>query len=168
MLNIAKRLQRHPFLREVSADNILMLARDARPMVFQPGEWIVRQGRKAQCLYLIESGMVELGLLKKGKGMPVVIAHVRKGGSLGWSWAFPPFLWKFDAKAKTRVEALALEGRPLMDKCGLYPLLGYEIMKKLAFSLSERLEDTRHQLIHLAHRSPGDHMEILYYPSPIV
>lgn len=168
MMTIEKRLQRHPFLREVSADNILMLAEVTRPMVFQPGEWIVRQGHKAQYLFLVESGVVELGLLKKGKGTPLVISHIRKGGSVGWSWAFPPFIWKFDARAKTRVETLALEGRAIMDKCGLYPLLGYEMMKKLAYSLSRRLEGTRHQLVHLAHKNPEVAPLVLYYPSPIV
>lgn len=168
MLKIVKRLQQHPFLRQVSADNILALAEDTHPVVFQPGEWIVRQGRKAHHLYLIESGVVELGLLKKSRGAPLVISHIRKGGSLGWSWAFPPFKWKFDARAKTRVEALALEGRPVMDKCGLYPLLGYEVMKKLAQSLAQRLEGTRHQLVHLMHKNPDLQPMVLYYPSPIV
>lgn len=168
MATIVKRLQQHPFLRHVSADNILALAEDTHPMVFQPGEWIVRQGRKANHLYLVESGIVELGLLKKGRGQPLVISHIRKGGSLGWSWAFPPFKWKFDARAKTRVEVLALEGRPVMDKCGLYPLLGYEVMKKLAQSLAQRLEGTRHQLVRQTRSYPGLQPTILYYPSPIV
>ncbi|HVZ81543.1 MAG TPA: cyclic nucleotide-binding domain-containing protein [bacterium] len=168
MLTIVKRLQQHPFLRQVSAENILTLAEATHPVVFQPGEWIVRQGRKARSLYLIEKGVVELGLLTKGPGTPLVISHIHKGGSLGWSWAFPPFKWKFDARAKTRVEALALDGRPVMDKCGLYPLLGYEVMKKLAESLAKRLEGTRHQLVHMARKHPDLPPAILYYPSPIV
>jgi CRP/FNR family cyclic AMP-dependent transcriptional regulator len=168
MAPIAKRLQMHPFLREVSADNILMLAEDAKPMVFQPGEWILRQGRKAHHLYLIERGIVELGLLTRGKGTPLVLCNIHKGGSLGWSWAFPPYTLKFDAKAKTRVEALALDGRAVMGKCGLYPLLGYEIMKKLALSLSKRLESTRHQLIHVLRKNPDLGPSVLFFPPPIV
>ncbi|HJT24052.1 MAG TPA: cyclic nucleotide-binding domain-containing protein, partial [bacterium] len=161
-------LARHPFLRGVSGPNILLLAEDAVPMVFQPGESIFRQGQKAQYLFLVEKGTAAVGLLKKDKWGPVIISHVGKGGSLGWSWAFPPYRWKFDARAVTRVEALALEGKPVMAKLGRYPLLGYELMKHLAFSLSEGLEATRHQLVRLHHRIPRNEAEPVFFPQPIV
>lgn len=166
MLPLEQRLARHPFLRGVSGPNILMLAEDTVPMVFKPGEMLFRQGKKARYLFLVEKGIVEVGLLKKDKWGPVVITHVGKGGNLGWSWAFAPFKWKFDARAQTRVEVLALEGRPVMNKLGRYPLLGYEVMRQLAFSLSKTLEATRHQLVRVYHRKPKT--EVLYFPSPIV
>jgi CRP-like cAMP-binding protein len=166
MENIETRLARHPFLKGISGPNILLLAEDTIPMVFQPGEMLFRQGKKAQYLFLVEKGTVEVGLLKKDKWGPMVITHVDKGGNLGWSWAFSPYRWKFDARAKTRVETLALEGKPVMAKLGRYPLLGYELMKHLAFSLSKGLEATRHQLVKVYHRGPKT--EVLYFPQPIV
>lgn len=80
-LNIENRLARHPFLRGVSGPNILLLAEDTVPMVFQPGESIFRQGQKAQYLFLIEKGTAAVGLFKKDKWGPVTITHLGKGGT---------------------------------------------------------------------------------------
>jgi CRP/FNR family transcriptional regulator, cyclic AMP receptor protein len=165
MINIEERLAKHPFLRGISGPNILLLAEDAVPMVFKPGEMLFRRGKKAQYLFLVEKGTVAVGLLRDKKG-PIAITRAGKGGSLGWSWAFAPYRWKFDARAKTRVEVLALEGRPTLDKMGRYPLLGYELMKHLAFSLSQGLEATRHQLVRIYHQKPEK--EWVYFPQPIL
>jgi len=162
--NIEKRLAQHPFLRGVSGPNIQLLAEDAVPMVFKPGEIIFRRGKKAEFLYLVEKGTVAVGLLKEKKG-PVTILHAGKGENLGWSWAFAPYQWKFDARAKTRVEVIALEGRPLLDKMGRYPLLGYEVMRHLASSLSKGLEATRHQMVRAYHRKPEK--DWIYWPQPM-
>jgi CRP-like cAMP-binding protein len=168
MLDIEARLAQHPFLRGVSGPNILLLAEDAVPMVFQPGEMLFRRGGKAGYLFLVEKGVVDVGLFKKDKWGPITITHVGKGESLGWSWAFAPYRWKFDARAKTRVETLALEGKPVMAKLGRYPLLGYEFMKHLAFSLSKGLEATRHQLVKVYHREPKMKTELVYLSQPII
>lgn len=166
MLTLEQKLLKHPFLRGVSTENIKLLAEDAVPMVFQPGEKIFMQGRKADYLFLVESGIVEVGLLTARNGKETVITHVRKGGSLGWSWAFTPYRWKFDARAKTRVETLALEGKPVLAKMGRYPLLGYELMSHLAESLSKGLEGTRHALVRSIHSK--ERPEVLVFPQPIV
>lgn len=165
-LNLEKRLSRHPFLKGLSADHINLLAENAVPMVFQPGEFIMRQGKKAEYLFLVEKGTVSLGLLKAGQGGPITITTIGKGGNLGWSWAFEPYRWKFDARARTRVEILALEGRPTLMKMDRYPLLGYEMMKHLAFTLSQRLEATRHQLVKVYHAKAKT--EYIYFPQPIL
>ena len=168
MLNIEQRLARHPFLRGIPGENIRLIAEDAVLMVFKPGEMIMRQGRKAHYLYLIEKGKVALGLLKSETG-PLTIQNLGKGDSLGWSWMFPPYKWKFDARAKTRVEILAIEGRPLSEKMGRYPLLGYELMKKMTQSLARRLEATRHHLVRIYRQNlKAGRTEFIYFPQPML
>lgn len=142
MVALEERLEKHPFLKGVSADNIRLLAEDAIPMAFKPGDILFRQGNAASHLFLIENGTVAVGLLKKGKGG--MAANLGKGEILGWSWAFPPYEWNFDAQARTHVETLALEAKPVMAKMERYPLLGYELMKHLACSLAKSLEAIRH------------------------
>jgi len=167
MLNLEQKLLRHPFLRGISTDNIKLLAEDAVPMVFQPGEKIFIQGRKADYFFLVESGIVEVGLFThRSNGQDLVITRAVKGGNLGWSWAFAPYRWKFDARAKTRVEVIALEGKPVLAKMGRYPLLGYELMGHLAGSLAKGLEATRHALVRSLHRP--ETTELLVFPQPIV
>src|ERR1039458_1766696 len=156
MPNLEQRLAQHPFLKDIPTDNIRLLAEDTTAMVFKPGEMLFRRGKKANYLFLVEKGVVSVGLLKSEAGGPLTITTVGKGGNLGWSWVFAPYRWKFDAKAKTRVEVLALEGKPVMAKMGRYPLLGYGLMGQLALSLSKGLESTRHQLVRLYHTNNTD------------
>jgi len=166
MTTLEQRLLKHPFLRGISTDNIKLLAEDAVPMVFQPGEKVFLRGRSADYLFLVESGIVEVGLFGHRNGKEVVITRALKGGNLGWSWAFAPYRWKFDARAKTRVQVIALEGKPVLAKMGRYPLLGYELMGHLAGSLSKGLEATRHALIRSLNRAESP--ELLVFPQPIV
>jgi len=166
MPTLEQRLLRHPFLSGISTENIKLLAEDAVPMVFQSGEKIFMRGRKADYLFLVEKGIVDVGLLSGGKDKEVVITRAGKGGSLGWSWAFAPYRWKFDARAKTRVETIALEGKPILAKMGRYPLLGYELMSHLAESLAQGLEGTRHALVWTLHEA--EKAELSFFPLPIV
>jgi CRP-like cAMP-binding protein len=143
-MTLEKRLAQHPFLRSVSGDNVRLLAGDAVSLAFKPGERLFRRGQTAKYLFLIEKGRVQVGLRSKKSFIP--IASLGAGDNLGWSWVFAPFKWKFEAVAQTSVEALALEGKPVVAQMGHYPLLGYELMKQLALSLSRGLEATRRQL----------------------
>ncbi len=165
MANIKERLARHPFMKGIPTDNAELLDENTVSRVFQPGEMLFRRGGKAPSLFLIEKGIVEVGLLKGDPAGPIVITRVGKGGNLGWSWAFAPYRWRFDARAKTRVEALALEGKPVLAKMGRYPLLGYELMSHLARSLALGLEATRHQLVKVRHRKAGT--DIIYFSQPV-
>jgi CRP-like cAMP-binding protein len=71
------------------------------------------------------------------------------GDILGWSWLFPPYVWKFDARAREAVRATAFDGACLRKKCDADPAMGYELMKRLAHLVSKRLEATRLQLLDL-------------------
>jgi CRP/FNR family transcriptional regulator, cyclic AMP receptor protein len=145
MKSIEKTLARHPFMKDLSADNVNLLAENAVLMRFKEGQSLFKQGKTANYLFLIVKGKVTVGVQHRGYHLPITI--VSKGGNLGWSWVFPPYRWIFEGRAQTNVEVIALEGKPTMDKMGRYPLLGYELMKKLALSLSKGLEATRKQLL---------------------
>lgn len=166
MVVLEERLEKHRFLKGLSADNIRLLAEDAIPMAFKPGDILFRQGKTARHLFLIENGIVAVGFLKKGKECPVTVANLGKGENLGWSWAFPPYEWNFDAQAKTQVETLALESKPVLAKMERYPLLGYELMKHLACSLAKSLEATGHQWIQIHHKLPE--IDRLIFPEPMI
>jgi len=60
-----------------------------------------------------------------------------------------PFEWKFDARAADDVRAIALDGKCLRTKCEENHDLGYEVLKRFARIMEERLEATRLQLLDL-------------------
>ena len=59
----------------------------------------------------------------------------------------PPYQWKFHAHAVEDVRAIALDGKCLRTKCEQNHDLGYELLKRFAQIMEQRLEATRLQLL---------------------
>ena len=79
----------------------------------------------------------------------VTIATIGKDEVLGWSWLLPPHQWHFDARALSATRALALDGRCLRAKFSTDHELGYEVMRRFAPLIAQRLEATSIQLLDL-------------------
>jgi CRP/FNR family transcriptional regulator, cyclic AMP receptor protein len=69
------------------------------------------------------------------------------GEVLGWSWLFPPYRWLFDARTIELTRAIALDGKCLRAKCDEDHHLGYEMVKRFAQVIIERLQASRLQLL---------------------
>ncbi|MGO9435171.1 MAG: hypothetical protein ACLP00_12890, partial [Terracidiphilus sp.] len=63
------------------------------------------------------------------------------------SWLLPPFQWKFQARAVEDTRSIALDGKCLRTKCEENHDLGYEVLKRFAQIMEQRLEATRLQLL---------------------
>ncbi len=59
-------------------------------VVFEPGEFIFREGQAADSFYLIRQGHVALEIVAPDQG-PITIETLDEGDVLGWSWLFPPY-----------------------------------------------------------------------------
>jgi signal-transduction protein with cAMP-binding, CBS, and nucleotidyltransferase domain len=145
MPSLEKKLAQHPFTKGLSAENIALLAEDAIHMKFKAGQLIFAQGKPAHYLFLVLKGRITVGIHHRGYHLPITV--VTKGGNLGWSWLFPPYQWQFEGRAATAVDAIALDGKPTVAKMDRYPLLGNELLKQLALSLSKGLNATRKELL---------------------
>jgi hypothetical protein len=66
---------------------------------------------------------------------------------IGWSWLFAPHRWNFDARALSQVRATAFDGACLRGKCEEDPAFGYDLMKRFARVMTERLQWTRLRLL---------------------
>jgi hypothetical protein len=73
---------------------------------------------------------------------------------LGWSWLFPPYRWRFQARTRKTTRALAFDGKSLRAKCEEDHDLGYELLKRFSRVLTERLEATRVQLLDVYGTNP--------------
>ena len=69
------------------------------------------------------------------------------GEILGASWLVPPFRWTFDARALERTRAIALDAVCVRAKCEQNPELGWDLMKRLAPVLIERMQAARLQML---------------------
>ena len=115
-------------------------------MHFKEGEELFHQGDKADRFFVLRSGRVALEIFVPQRGaLPLDV--VGEGEVLGVSWLIPPYRWFFDARAKDSVSAVSLDGKCLRQKCEEDPRLGYELMKRFATVMSDRLQATRVRLI---------------------
>jgi CRP/FNR family transcriptional regulator, cyclic AMP receptor protein len=141
-LSIDDQLAEHPFLRQLEGRYLHLLAAYAEPATFASGSYLLQERRPANVFYLIQEGKVALEVNGAERGQ-IVIETIGAGECLGWSWLFPPYTWHFSARAMETVVAIALDGRELRAKCEADHSLGYEIMKRIAGVLAQRLQATR-------------------------
>ena len=140
----------HPFLAGLKPEHQQTLTESAMRMFYKPGEFIFREGDPANRFYLIESGRVQLESQRKDQA-PVGLQVINAGDVLGWSWLFPPFYWHFDARALEPTTAIFLYGTRLREKCDQDHDLGYELMRRMASIVINRLQATRQQLLTVQH-----------------
>ncbi len=146
MEDLGRILSEHPFLKGMTDQQLALLTGCASNVVFQPGDFIIREGQPADRFYFIRHGLVQVETHVPNKG-PLVIRTRHEGEVLGWSWLVPPYRWHFDARVREQTRAIAMDGKCLREKCETDHDLGYEIMKRFSVIIAERLEATRLQLM---------------------
>jgi CRP/FNR family cyclic AMP-dependent transcriptional regulator len=141
-----KILGSHPFFADLASPHLATIVGCAANVVFDPGEFIFREGTPVDRFYVLREGKVAVEVAASGRGA-LTIETLEDGEVLGWSWIFPPYTAHFDARAVTRVRALSLDGACLRRKCESDVALGYNLVKRFAGLLIQRLEATRIQLL---------------------
>jgi CRP-like cAMP-binding protein len=107
----------------------------------QPGEFLWRQGERADTCFLVLSGQVslELGVPNEGANR----LELLKGGDvLGWSWLLEDGRWHFDARALTAVRGIALDTAKMRALCAKDCPFGYAVLSRCTPLIAERLERT--------------------------
>jgi len=139
-------LASQPFFEGLSEPQLALLTGCTTNAVFNAGDFVFREGQPADRFYLLRHGRVGLEISPPAGG-PLTIETLEEGEVLGFSWLFPPYKSRFDARALTLVRALSLDGACLRGKCEEDKALGYELMKRFAPLIIARLESTRLQLL---------------------
>jgi CRP/FNR family transcriptional regulator, cyclic AMP receptor protein len=86
-------LSNHHFLASMDKRHIEVLASCASMKSFSSGDYIFRQGQKAERFYLIRSGQIDVEAFS-ATGGPVILQSLKEGDVLGWSWLVPPYEWR--------------------------------------------------------------------------
>ena len=118
------------------------------------GELLLREGDPADRFYLIRRGALVLEVHAPGRpGLPIETLH--PGDVVGWSWLFAPFRWQLDGRTIEPCELVAFDGACLRAKCDTDHELGYQLMRRFAGSLVDRLQATRLQLLDVYGDAPA-------------
>ena len=146
MESLERILTEHPFLSGLETRHVKLITGCASNVVFQPGEFLFREGQDADQFFIIRQGKVMIETFVPEKG-PIAIQSRGEGEVTGWSWLVPPYKWHFDARAFELTRAIALDGKCLRTKCEEDHDFGYELMKRFTVIISQRLDATRFQLM---------------------
>lgn len=139
-------LHQHLFFREIPDTLIEFLLPLVGVQNFSAGESIIKREVDAETFYLIKDGLVTIQLNDPEEG-EVDIETLTEGDSLGWSWAHPPYVWQFSARAEDDTNCYAFPADELRERCQMEPELGYRIYRQLLKTVSDRLSATRLQLL---------------------
>ena len=147
-------LREHPLFEALDATYLELLVGCGRNVVFHVGDAIARQGTAADSFYLIRHGQVAVQIAVPARG-PVTIDTLGEGDVLGWSWLLPPYEWHFDVEAVELTRAVAFDVRCVRDKFESDPRLGYELLRRFAAVIVDRLQVTRLRLLDLYGQGVG-------------
>ena len=146
METLERFIAEHPFFADLEPKFTELMVGCASNVRFKKGDYIFREGDPANTFYLMREGKVAVEI-SAPQHSPIIIATLQEGEILGWSWLLAPYQWKHHARATNDVRAIALDGKCLRAKCEENHDLGYEILKRFARIIEQRLEATRLQLI---------------------
>lgn len=146
--DVAALVAGHRLLAGLPGDTVDRVAGCARNVAFARGQLLLAEGGPADTLFLLRRGHVSLEVDAPGRGA-LVVETIGAGEPVGWSWLFPPYRWQFDGRAADAVGAVAVDGACLRSKAEEDPEFGYELMKRFAPVMLDRLHAARVRLLDL-------------------
>jgi len=152
--DIAQLVAQHPVLADLPGDMATLVTGCARNIAVREGERLLVEGEPADTLYLLRRGRVSLEVRTPGRGS-LIIEVLGPGEALGWSWLFPPYRWRFDARAIEPVGAIAVDASCFRNKLTSDPAFGFALTTRFASIMLDRLQATRVRLLDLYGNVPA-------------
>jgi CRP/FNR family transcriptional regulator, cyclic AMP receptor protein len=140
--HMAAALADHPFFSSMQPVVLRELATHAYRHDYPAGSVVFVEGGSADHFALVRQGLIKLDIEVPGRGR-VDIETLGPDTVLGWSWLFPPYRWHLGAVAVERTRVLAFDASALRSLMAADPLIGYELMRRFAAVMLDRLQATR-------------------------
>ena len=146
-------LAKHPFFEGLDHALLELIASCASDVSYEAGQMIYHEGEEGDHFLLVQQGKVSIEIFAGGRGS-ISIQTVGPGEALGWSWLFPPYRRRFDARAIEPTKGISLEGSCLRGQIEVNQRLGYELLKRFSRIVVERLQAVSHQLLDVYGKHP--------------
>jgi len=144
--SLRSKLAAHDFFIGLTDAQLDALTAVADEFEVTRGETIFEEGGFADSAYAILDGSVALELNVSHRAQHIV-QTLHRGEMLGWSWLFPPYRWSFSALALDTTQLIRFDAEKLRALHEEDCALGYEMMKRFARVMTNRLAATRLQLV---------------------
>ena len=139
-------LAQHPIFMGLKQEHIALIGNLAKSVEFETNQRVFEQDTPAAHFFIVRSGSVTVEI-PSISGEPLAIQKLGSGSMLGWSWLIAPYRWAFDARATSPSSVIAVDGQGLREACEADHELGYELLKRFAVLMAERLNAARNTAI---------------------
>ncbi len=139
-------LPTHAFFSELDDNFMKFLSDSATELKIKKGDVLFRQGERADKFYLLRNGQMSVQVPAL-MGPTLEIQTLGEDQMLGWSWLIPPYRWNFQARALEDSDLLEFDGSAILARCEEDPKFGYELLKRFATLMSERLDAARQKMM---------------------
>ena len=139
-------LSAHTFFSGLDDDFVKFLSNSATEQRIKKGDVLFQQGGRADKFYLLRNGQVSVQVPAL-VGPTLEIQTLGEDQILGWSWLIQPYRWSFQARAMEDSNLLEFDGSAILAHCQEDPHFGYELFKRFASLMSERLDAARQKMM---------------------
>jgi CRP/FNR family transcriptional regulator, cyclic AMP receptor protein len=146
MRTLDQEISESPMFAGMEPSHLELIAGCARNQRVEANTLLLREGDPAEVFFLIREGTVALEVNAPGSG-PLLIETLQAGDVVGWSWLFAPYRWQLDGRTTEPCALVTFDGACLRGKADADHELGYQLMKRFASNLVDRLQATRMQLL---------------------
>lgn len=131
-----------PFVAGLTSQQLDTLASFSTAARYNAQQRVFKSHTDAEKFYIIRDGKVGVEIPAVA-GEPLRLQTLGNGGVLGWSWLIPPYHWLFDARALVASDIIAVDGVKLREHLEQDHSLGYQLIKRFAVLMAERLNASR-------------------------
>jgi CRP/FNR family cyclic AMP-dependent transcriptional regulator len=112
------------------------------------GEFVFREGEKADQLHFLVSGSIALRVNLTSKPEHVTVSFVGKPyESFGWSGVVPPYHYTSSAICEEDSQILVVPGEKFLQILEKHPEAGFTVMRRIAEIIADRLRNSRQALL---------------------
>ncbi len=144
--SIENYLPTHVFFSGLDDSFVKFLSDSATELKIKKGDVLFQQGERANKFYLLRNGHMSVQVPAL-MGPTLEIQTLGEDQILGWSWLIPPYRWNFQVRALEDSGLLEFDGSAILARCEENPKFGYELLKRFAALMSERLDAARQKMM---------------------
>jgi CRP-like cAMP-binding protein len=133
-------LRRFPIFAGIGNATLKALAMAGEEITLNKGDWLFHESDKADYLYLILSGAVDLKIALDAKGAyHADLTTLVEGDLVGWSALVEPYIYKLGAVAAKDSRLAKWNGACVCELMARDPEAGYKLMSRMTQIVGSRL-----------------------------
>jgi CRP-like cAMP-binding protein len=124
------------------------IASMGREVSFKKGDFVFREGEKADKLHFLINGSVALRVNLTSRPESITVSFVSMPyQSFGWSGVVPPYHYTSSAECDENSDLLIIPAEPFMKLMEQNPESGFKVMQRIAVIIADRLRNSRQALL---------------------